>query len=444
MTVTVSDLKNAQPALWLAAAGDAKDAAHHCHDVSSLARNEVARTLQMCWVDDAGKEARELFVRHADTYEAAATVLEGLMTTYDTLAQAIEGAQRALDDALDFARQYCLAISEAGEVTGNADTDLGKWAINYGSLLVSAALTAANQADEQAASRLWVITGLTDATNPDAVRQDLQAGADSPVQIALRLLAGPGLHPLNIPPELLDAIRRAAKETGISETLLQAIVWQEQQWYQNVEPNGGPLTEAGRFWDWTLQQTLMPDKSLGITHMKIDTVREVMGHDRAAFTTADGTFLGDLSDDQLAAYIEKNPDEDIRLSAHYLAQMKQDPHGTASDKQLFLLYAADDANTRDMNARSGDSTTARENDIRDRAETWDSLQPRLRDTAAWAALTDQQRQQALDHIATNSPRDKRIDLHPLYPAGSSTASGTGTPGNQPLIPYPVNRPPQHR
>jgi hypothetical protein len=97
-----------------------------------------------------------------------------------------------------------------------------------------------------------------------------------------------------------------------------------------------------------------------------------------------------------------------------------------------------------MNDRSGDSTTARANDIRDRAEAWDALQPRLRDTAAWAALSDQQRQDALEQIATNSPKDKRIDLHPLYPAGSSTASGTGTPGAQPFIPYPVERPPQHR
>ncbi|MGH3937380.1 MAG: hypothetical protein ACRDTG_01895 [Pseudonocardiaceae bacterium] len=178
MTVTVSGLKNAQPALWFTAANDARDAAHHCHDMSSLARNEVARTLQACWVDDAGKEARQLFVRHADTYEAAATALEALMSTYGALAQTIEGAQRALGEALDFARTYSLAISEAGEVTGNADTDLGKQAINDASRLVSAALTAANQADEQAASRLWVIAGLTDATNPDAVSLDLQAGAD--------------------------------------------------------------------------------------------------------------------------------------------------------------------------------------------------------------------------------------------------------------------------
>ncbi|CAL9461841.1 hypothetical protein SUDANB95_02638 [Actinosynnema sp. ALI-1.44] len=444
MTLTVSDLKNARPALWWTAAEDARDAAHHCHDVSSLARNEVARTLQVCWVDQAGEEATRSFTRHADTYEAAATVLEGLMSTYGALAQAVEAAQRALGDALDFASRYCLGVSEAGVVTGNTDTDLGKWAVNCASLMVSAALTAANQADERAAGRLRVITALTDSTDPAAVRRALDAAAGDPVQIALRLLGAGELHPLNIPAELMDAVRRAARETGVSESLLLAIVWQEQQWYQNFEPDGGPLTETWRFLEWTAQQTIEPDKSLGITHMKMDTIREVMNGNREAFTTEDGTFLGDLGDADLAAYVEKNPEENIRLSAHHLAQLAENPHGASTDKQLFLLYAADTDQVRDYNDRYGDSTAARSGDIRDRAAAWDSFQSRLDDTNAWSRLTEQQRRQALADIAANSPRHAPVDLHPLYPAGSSTTRGTGTPGDEPFLPYPVERPPRPR
>ncbi|MGN5389950.1 hypothetical protein [Streptomyces sp. JL7001] len=42
--------------------------------------------------------------------------------------------------------------------------------------------------------------------------------------------------------------------TGISRKLLLAILWQEQQWYQNFSPGlTGPLAQAGRIFNWTLQ-----------------------------------------------------------------------------------------------------------------------------------------------------------------------------------------------
>ncbi|MEV6230771.1 hypothetical protein AB0L88_23210 [Saccharopolyspora shandongensis] len=420
MMLTVSALANAKPQLWVAAAEDAKEAALHCREVAVSARY-VAQTLTHSWPDDAGREARQNFVRHTQDYEAAGLVLAGLMNVYDALAGAVQAAQRTLTGALDYARQHELAVSDTGMVSGRENQQAE---INTAASLISRALTDATSADEQAANRLRTIASLTRETDPAMVQTRLRNGADSPREIAERMKNRPDdVHPLNIPPELLDLIREVSEETGISQTLLQAIVWQEQQWYQNWEKDGGPLTEVGRFLDWVAEETFVPDKSLGITHMKIDTAREVIAQNPAAFTTPDGTYLGDLSDAQLAKYIEKYPQEDIRLAAYYLAELKENPYGAATDKQLFLLYATgDEPDMRAKNHQYGDATEPRGGEIRPRAEAWDRLQPRLADAADWASLTARERQQALAEIAADTPRGAEVDLHPVY-GSDETAAG---------------------
>lgn len=138
-----------------------------------------------------------------------------------------------------------------------------------------------------------------------------------------------------------------------------SILWQEQQWYQNGDPGlGGPQGWFGHVFDWALEGTAKPGKSIGITHMKLATARQVIANDPAAFMT-DGRSLNDLSDSQLTKYMEENPNEDIRLSAHYLAQLQQNQHGATTDKDLFLLYAADTQQVRDANSQYGDDTGPR-------------------------------------------------------------------------------------
>lgn len=438
--LSVTDLRDARPQAWRDAADDATAAAKHCQSVASYARDEVAATLKMCWVSDSGEAARQAFVKHADDYEAAADALRGLAKVYDTLADAIADAQRTLHSALDFAHAHDLTVSGDGEVTGHADGN-DQSAVHdqtaHAAGLITEALTAATQADSTAADEMRTITALTSITDPNLVGQALAQDADSPLGIALRLSLGPGgLHPLNVSATQLDAIREASQETGISQQLLMSIVWQEQQWYQNSDPGlGGPEAGLGHLFDWALEQTIKPDKSLGITHMKIATARQVIAADPAAFTVS-GTYLDGLDDAQLTKYIEQNPNEDIRLSAHYLQQMKANQHGAVTDKQLFLLYAADDPQMRDANAQYGDDTAPRGGAIKPRAEHFDQLQPSLRDAGAWSALSDTQRQKALDEIAAQTPSGTSFGLSPLYAGPGVITTGVGTGPTVPGIPSP--------
>ncbi|MEU6867025.1 hypothetical protein ABZ924_27850 [Streptomyces sp. NPDC046876] len=151
-----------------------------------------------------------------------------------------------------------------------------------------------------------------------------------------------------------------------------------------------------------MQQSLKPDKSLGITHMKSDTARAVMENHRGAFTLPDGTFLGGLSDAELTKYIEENPDENIRMSASHLSDLKQNPYGADTDKQLFTLYAADTPGVRELNEQYGDESGSRAHDIKTRGENWDRLEPHLNDAMAWHALTDEQQEGGGPHTGTGT------------------------------------------
>lgn len=220
----------------------------------------------------------------------------------------------------------------------------------------------------------------------------------------------------------------------MSKTLLLSILWQEQQWYQNYDKDGrGFLPSIGRMFNWTLQQTIKPDKSLGITHMKLGTARNVIGQHRQAFTTPDGTYLGDLSDAQLTKYIEENPNEDIRLSAYHLQELQKNPYGADTDKQLFMLYAADTPDVREKNEQYGDDSDHRGGDIKARGENWDKLQPRLEDAKAWEALSDEERQRALEQLEGDTPKGHSFTIDPIY-GGDSHGTGTGEP--EPGTPSP--------
>ncbi|WP_329176094.1 hypothetical protein [Streptomyces sp. NBC_01477] len=444
--LSVQDLQDAQSQLWRDAADDASAAAGHCRDVASYARDDVAATLTRHWVNDTGQAARAQFVKHAADYDAASDALRGLVRTYETLADAIDSAQRVLHGALDYARAHGLTVSGSGEIDAPAarsgdDTTVTNYEVQVTADLVSEALTAATLADTTAANEIRTITALTDVLDPALVLQALQHDADNPFAIALRLSNGRDfLHPVNVSLSQLDAVRQASLETGISERLLISILWQEQQWYQNGDPGlGGPEGWAGHVFDWALENTIKPDKSLGITHMKLATARQVIAEDPGAFIVA-GRSLNDLSDSELTKYIEENPNEDIRLSAHYLAQLKSNPHGATTDKQLFLLYAADTPQVRDANAQYGDDTAPRGAAIHARAEHWDQLQPHLEDADAWGALTDAQRRQALDELASQTPAGHSIDLGPLYPVRGAITTGVGTGPPQAGTPQPTPGP----
>ncbi|MFF2821244.1 hypothetical protein ACFVT9_37690 [Kitasatospora cineracea] len=447
--LTLDALDHARPELWQKACDDALTTAKHCEHVASVARDEVARTLGSAWASPAGDSARSRFAKHADSYEAAALSMRDLAKVYDRLATAMTNAQRALHNALDFAHSHRLQVDQDGSVSvlpgpvDPADTQALNEQIHQAQAQITAALHDAAAADAAATDELRTLALLAEAQTPGTVREALDRDGNSALAIAMRLQSAQnGPHPINVPPELIDAARRASAETGISTDLLLAIMWQEQQWYQNQEPGlDGPLTIAGRISNWTASETLKPDKSLGITHMKLATAREVIRGNEDAFPG-----LAGLSDTQLAKYIEENPGEDVRLSAYYLKDLQKNPHGTATDKQLFLLYAADTPQVRDSNARYGDDGSQRGAAIKDRSDNWDGLQQSLRDADAWNSLPESERRKALDELAARTPNDTNVDLKPIYAAPGVSTFERGTaplPPDQPrpLVPPAPGTPP---
>ncbi|MFE5482234.1 hypothetical protein [Streptomyces sp. NPDC056527] len=445
--VSVNELSGAKPDKWRAAADDAVAAAKQCEGIGSYARDEVASTLRQCWVGDTGTAARTRFVKHADDYEAAALALRAMARAYDDLADDITDAQRDLTSALDYARTHELKVDDSGRVqlakavAVPAGSTEHLEPVRHAQGIIDDALSKATRADTEAARALRTVEGLTAITDPKLVKEALDSG--SPLSIALRLSGGlDGLHPINVSPAQLAAVERAARETGMSKRLLLAILWQEQQWYQNHNPSlRGPLSSFGRFFDWTLQQTIKPDKSLGITHMKLETARSVIENNRERFTLADGTYLGDLNDSQLTKYIEENPNEDVRLSAYHLKQLQEQPYGAETDKQLFTLYAADTPDVREKNEQHGDESGARGGDIKIRGENWDKIQPHLDDAMAWEALSDEERSKAIKQLESDTPAGHHVSIEPIYAAGGPT-TGTGSGEPEPGTPSPSpNAPP---
>ncbi|WP_327734246.1 hypothetical protein OG749_10440 [Streptomyces nojiriensis] len=450
--VSVPELKQADPQKWRTAADDAVAVAKQCDGLASYARQDVARTVDRCWTGEAGRAATERFVKHADDYETSGLALRALAKVYDDLAEAITGAQRDLNSALDYARTRDLKVDDSGRVQLShpvmvpAGSTEHLEPVNHAQGIIGDALRKATQADADAARALRTIEGLTAISDPALAKEALTPG--SPLAVALALSGGTdGLHPINVSPAQFAAVNRAAAETGISRKLLLAILWQEQQWYQNFSPGlTGPLAQVGRMFDWTLQQSLKPDKSLGITHMKPDTAREVMRQNQRAFTLSDGTFLGDLGDAELTKYIEENPDENIRMSAYHLQGLQDNPYGARTDKQLFTLYAADTPEVRELNEQYGDESGSRGGDIRTRGENWDKVEPHLDDAMAWYALTDEQRATAVRQIESQTPAGHHVSVDPIYHEGGGPHTGTGTgpaePGTPSPSPGPAPRPPR--
>lgn len=433
----VTDLYFAEPKKWDAASDDAMVASRHCADLAATARDDVAATLKRCWVDETGQAARRKFIKQADQLEIAADTLRALAKAYTKLANKMTAAQRDLLSAADYANKYELTISEMGKVTASTPDppdDIDE-KIDHVQPLVNEALKDAREADTEAAASFRTIKGLTRIDDPDMARKALSSKSN-PLAIALRISSSThDLHPININKKLRDFVESVVLETGISRTLLLATLWQEQQWYQNYDnKQRGPFTVFGRYFNWMLREAkILPDKSLGITHVKLDTARYVMQANRKEFTTQDGVFLGDLNDWKLVKYIEANPAENIRLSAYYYRELQQNPRGVNTDKQLFMIYAAETDQVRDASEDYGDSTKDRGGAIKRRAEAWDSLQGAIDDADAWEALTDKQQKEAFEQLKSQAPDRHHVSIDPLF-GGPLQGPGTGPP--QPGTPTP--------
>ncbi|GGO34711.1 hypothetical protein [Streptomyces lasiicapitis] len=458
--ISVKELDEAKPQQWRDAADDALRAAKQCTTIADYARDEIASTVKSNWSGEAGRAARAKFVKHADDYEAAEIALKAMANAYDDLAEVIRDAQRDLRSGLDYAARHGLKVypsgrvelaqpiaSEPGADKYESEADAH---VQHAHEVVSDALVKASRADIEIAGRLRTIEGLTAVSDPKVARQALEPG--SPLGIALRLTGGlDGVHRINVPPAVLAAVDRASKETGVSRKLLLATLWQEQQWYQNYDRGlRSPLSELWRVGEWMAASTFKSDKSLGITHMKLETARQVLREYPGQFRLEDGRLLRDVSDTELAAKIEGNPELDVRLSAYLLKYKGEDPQGSDSDKQLFTLYSADTSQVRSYNERYGDESDYRDGDIKRRGNNWDRIEPHIDDAIAWRNLTEKEREDAMAQLQAQTP-GRQVSLDPIYghqPVGeggpglipsaptSPGAPGRGTPAPSPL-PAPV-------
>ncbi|WP_200804621.1 hypothetical protein [Actinacidiphila paucisporea] len=91
-----------------------------------------------------------------------------MVGTYETLADAIDSAQRTLDSALEYAGSHGLTVSGAGEVTnaatGRTDTTVLDYQIGVATGLVTEALNAATTADATASTKIRTIEGVCTVT----------------------------------------------------------------------------------------------------------------------------------------------------------------------------------------------------------------------------------------------------------------------------------------
>ena len=257
-------------------------------------------------------------------------------------------------------------------------------------------------------------------------KDSLDGKGDLATKLAMQLM-GFTDHPVNLPPELIEYAREAAKRNGISDRLMLMILWQEQQWYQNYGKGKGPAGSFGRWLDRTAQDWYKHDKSMGVAHMKAATARDVL--ERHNVNDEDGRPYSSYSDSELAAKLENDPRFAIDTSARYLSDIKNEPDGW-SDKQTFLTYAADTSAVRDANRQYGDSTDARKYDIHARAVNWDRVAPRIDAERTWEQLSPQDRQRALEQLGDHGDQ-VTVENPPYAPRRGADLAAPG-----PRIPTP--------
>ncbi|HEX6467848.1 MAG TPA: hypothetical protein VF069_02035 [Streptosporangiaceae bacterium] len=362
--------------------------------------------------------------------QVASTQAGSVASVLDAGARELRAAQKELTDAIRDADGIHLRVGDDGSLTlpemSPADRRDPE-SIRYWASL--------RQQAEQIEARFQAAMRNAEESDRRLSEELTNLGADGDYATALATqLAGFSEHPVNLPPELIAYARQAARKYGISDTLMLMILWQEQQWYQNYGSGNGPIGALGRWFDRTVQD-IKGDKSMGVTHMKPDTAREVLARDGAR--DEHGRLYSTYSDDELAANLEDDPRFAIDTTARYLSQIKSEPDHW-SDKQTFLTYAADNEEMREANRRAGDSTDARGFAIRDRAENWDRVAPKIEAEQAWERLSPDDRQRALG--AMGSPGSQVVLNLPYTPAAGVDVAAEGTRPPVPGQPSPGPNP----
>lgn len=220
-------------------------------------------------------------------------------------------------------------------------------------------------------------------------------------------------HPLNVQPSLMAAARQAAQRYGISENLLSMILWQEQQWYQNDGGTKGIMPWIGHQFNDGLQETLRPNKSMGITHLKAQTALDVLARD--GVKDENGRLHKTYSQSDIASKLEDDPRFAIDVAARYLGQIQGEAGGNWSDKQTFFIYSADGNDVRTGNRKYGDATDGRGFAIHQRGVNFDKVAPSIQAQQLWSRLSPADRARALQQLGGQPTPHPGVSPTPWIP-----------------------------
>ncbi|GAA2738691.1 hypothetical protein [Actinocorallia aurantiaca] len=388
--------------------------------------NVVAKTDEAGWKGLAADAARKEISRPATRLELAAaqagSVAGFMRGGYDEL----RAAKQRLKDALSDASAIRLRIGDDGAL--HFPEPRAEDALDPAHMVESIQLR--QQASKihdrfEEAVRLATTADERLAGGLSRLGADNLEGRTDLAKSLADTLANFGDHPVNLPPGLVELARQLARRHGISDRLMLMTLWQEQQWYQNHGGYGpfSTLTEKfGNEFNKNYQKYRDETKSMGISHMKAETARDIVTQHGMA--DSNGRPYSSYNDQELAERIEDDPQFALDLTARYLADIQnEDEEQPWSDKQTFLLYAVgDDEGTREANRQYGDSTEDRKHDIRLRAENWDRVAPVIDVQQDWERLSPEDRQRALDSLGS-SGRGDSLNLPYAQPHAPSPQPG---------------------
>lgn len=114
--VTFAQLRDAQPALWQAAADDILEVAKQCERTAGNIHANGTKPLEEHWPDRTGTLARNMLVKIADRMTNIGILARGATTPLDTLQDAVEIAQQELKAAVSEATAKGFSVSNDGRI----------------------------------------------------------------------------------------------------------------------------------------------------------------------------------------------------------------------------------------------------------------------------------------------------------------------------------------
>ncbi|GAA4534120.1 amidase domain-containing protein [Amycolatopsis samaneae] len=179
--VTYQALRDADPTRWTAAANDWVTLSQQCEQSATDIYHQGAGKVTDHWKDEVGDLAVNELGDLANSYRVAGVTIRAVALVLEGLGESAQLAQRALQSAVDYARQCGLVIDEA---TGKASfpdtrrrTPDEQRELAQANHLISQATAAATQIDETAGAELNKLGAKVDRTSLDDAFADQETAS---------------------------------------------------------------------------------------------------------------------------------------------------------------------------------------------------------------------------------------------------------------------------